>query len=72
MPFHWGWEAIRAGAAVHRKGWGDASWVAILEEPVELKGKLCKVCPDTGDVTPDWKPEGEDLEAKDWAKLWGV
>lgn len=65
-------KAVEGGAAVRRKGWGDASWVAILEEPVELKGKLCKVCPDTGDVTPDWKPEGEDLEAGDWAKLWGV
>lgn len=63
---------VEAGAAVRRVDWGDASWVAILEEPAELKGKLCKVCPDTGDVTPDWKPEGEDLEAKDWAKLWGV
>ena len=65
-----GWEAaleaVKAGAAVRRMGWEDGSWVAILEEPAELKGKICKVCPDTGDITPDWKPEGEDLKAGDW------
>ena len=59
-------EAVKAGAAVHRKGWDDASWVGILDEPAELKGKTCKVCLDTGDIVPDWEPEGEDLEARDW------
>ena len=72
----WTWdnakEAMKVGAAVRRKGWEDDSWVAILEEPVELKGKLCKVSDEDGLIEPDWEPEGEDLEAKDWAKLWGV
>lgn len=65
-----GWEdaleAVKAGAAVRRMGWGDDSWVAILEEPVELKGKLCKVSDEDGLIEPDWEPEGEDLEARDW------
>jgi hypothetical protein len=66
----WTWdnakEAIKTGAVVRRKGWEDDSWVAILEEPAELKGKICKVSDEDGLIEPDWKPEGEDLEARDW------
>lgn len=66
----WTWdnakEAMKTGAAVRRKGWEDDSWVAILEEPAMLKGKICKVSDEDGLIEPDWEPEGEDLEARDW------
>ena len=66
----WTWEnakeAMKVGAAVRRKGWEDDSWVAILEEPAELKGKICKVSDEDGLIEPDWEPEGEDLAARDW------
>lgn len=64
-------EYIQAGKAVCRiaDNWDCVHFVAELQEPEELAGKVCMVMKD-GTIYPDWEPTPDDLTCNDWFEVY--
>jgi hypothetical protein len=58
-------EAMKSGGCIRRRWWSSTEFVALIEEPAELRGKVCRVDGD-GEIEQDWEPDPEDLKADDW------